>query len=365
MRGNQGKYPHVAKLIKSRIVRGVYDDLLPGEDRLARELSVSPGTVRTALAYLEGQGFVRRERRRGTFVLRQDRVSGGGRGAFIRVFLPTYDWSGFAAPVLNALRETAEAYRLSTFLTDIGRTGTGASPEGGVASREGWQGDVLSAAGEPRCVGSVLVSVRVETGDALALADARTPVMVMDWEMPEPILPSVVGDYKGAGELAARHLIQLGHRGIGWMHLGEVSNPNHALRLVGIRETLARVGLKLTREISRNTGEILPGQLESCFAGPDRLTAVICSNPTRLTATVSAIRKAGLRVPEDVSIVGIGPSRDEITPLHPTMVSLDFGTMGKRAVELLLDEDALDNPRREVIPGRLELGSTSAEAPEA
>jgi len=83
MRGDQGKYPHVARLIRSRILRGVYGDRLPGEDRLAGELRVSPGTVRTALAYLEGQGFIRRERRRGTFVVHPDSAPRERRAAFI------------------------------------------------------------------------------------------------------------------------------------------------------------------------------------------------------------------------------------------------------------------------------------------
>ena len=363
MRGDQGKYPHVARLIKSRIVRGVYVDRLPGEDRLAAELNVSPGTVRTALAYLEGQGFVRRARRQGTFVLHPKRGSAELREAFIRVFVGAYQQSVWAAPVLDVFRETADAHGLTTLVTDLGRSGATDDPREHEAPRDGWQAEVLSRAAEPRSVGSVLLLVPVKTGDALELVDARSPVIVVDWEMPEAILSSVVFDNKGGGALAARHLVQLGHRRIGWVQRGVRINPNEVLRLAAIKETLAQAGLKLAFEIPWETSDAFSKQLKSFLADPHPLTAIICQTVALLTTMVTLVRGTGRRVPEDVSIVGIGAPRDSILPIYPTMVSLGHGMMGKRAVELLLDEDALINPRREVIPCQLELGSTSAQAP--
>ena len=360
MRGDQGKYPHVARLIKSRILRGIYGDRLPGEDRLAAELNVSPGTVRTALAYLEGQGFVRRARRRGTFVVHPDSAAGERTSAFIDLFLPGYEGSIWAAPVLDAVRETANAHGLTTLVTDLGRSGTTANPVEHEAPRDGWQAEVLARAAEPRVVGVVLLGMPVNPGDALAFADARCPVTVLDWEMPEAILSSVVWDHRGAGALAARHLVQLGHQRIAYVHLKARDPKNQSLRLAGIRETPARVGLEVACDISCETREALADQFKSCLAGPHRPTGVICDTVGLLSTVVKWIREAGLRVPEDISIVGIGGGRDTYPSINPTIISLGHRTMGKRAVELLLDEDALDNPRKVVIPCRLESGSTSA-----
>lgn len=360
MRGGQGKYPHIAKLIRSRIVRGVYGDLLPGEDRLARELNVSPGTVRTALAYLEGQGFVLRKRRRGTFVVFPDSAAGERKRAFVDLFLPGYEGAIWAVPVLDAVRETASGHGLTMRTTDLGRAGTTADPLEHEAPRDDWQAEVLARAGEPRVAGSILLGMPVDAGDALAFADARCPMIVLDCEIPEGILSSVVWDHRGAGALAARHLVQLGHQRIAYVHLKARDPKNQSLRLAGIRETSARVGLAVACDISCATREALSDQFKSCLADPHRPTGVICDTVGQLSRVVKWIRESGLRVPEDVSIVGIGGGRDTLPSIDPTVILLGHHTMGKRAVELLLDEDALNNPRREVIPCRLELGSTSA-----
>ncbi len=366
MHEDQGRYPHVVRLIRSRILRGVYPGQLPGEGPLAKELHVSSATLRTALAYLEGQGFIRRKRRRGTFSVPLGDSSGTPDRAVVHVFLLTYARTTWAAPILDALRGAAESHGMVTLVTDIGSPNEEGDADQDVDARKDWHAKVLNHAAKLRSAGSVLLTVPVGTGEALELADARSPVVVLDWELPEPVLSSVVSDNKGGGALAAQHLLQLGHRRIGWLqpetHLRRF---NHLLRLAGVKETLAQSGLELACEISCDTGEALPGRLKSFLAGPHPFTALICDSAALLSAVVSLIRGADRRIPEEVSVVGIGPSRSTADPACPTMVSLGYRMMGQRAVELLLDEEAIARPRREVIPCRLELGGTTAPPPGA
>jgi len=360
MKGDQGKYRHVARLLRGRIVRGVYKGRFPGEDRLAEELNVAPFTVRTALAYLEGQGFVRRERRKGTFA----QLPGGGSGnasvAFVRLFLLGYEEAVWAMTVLDSFREAASNHGLKAVVSDLGQCSSDTAPNGHIQLPGTWKREVLVSAAEPRSVGTVLLTVPVSTADALDLAQANSPIVVLDWEVDEPILSSVVCDNKGAGALAALNLLKLGHRRIGWMQRESPLPLNHSLRLDGVRETLAKSGLSLHCELVRRSDDAFSEQMTKLLRGPSPPTAIICGNAYMVMTLVGLIVQAGLNVPKDISVLGIGGPKNTMKSLLPTMVSVGFPEMGEKAVELLLDEEALTHPRREVVPCRLDEGNTTA-----
>jgi DNA-binding LacI/PurR family transcriptional regulator len=123
-------------------------------------------------------------------------------------------------------------------------------------------------------------------------------------------LPSVMTDDVEGGRIATRHLVALGHRHIAF--IGE--NPDNelgfsssALRLQGYREILADAGIPFRKSYvrhgphQRSVARRLTEQLLAQKVPP---TAVFAASDVQATGVVEAVRAAGRRVPDDLSVVG-------------------------------------------------------------
>ncbi|GAA1030498.1 LacI family DNA-binding transcriptional regulator [Virgisporangium ochraceum] len=160
-------------------------------------------------------------------------------------------------------------------------------------------------------------------------------------------LPCVLPDDERGGRTAATALLSQGHRDriavIGRNQLKE-TDPEVSLaadaRLNGIRAALADVGAKLLRAAS--CPEWLPEHgytaMRSLLRRAVRPTAVVCMNDRLAFGAYQALADAGLIVPDDISVVSFDD--DPIAAwLRPGLstVALPHETMGRRAVDLLLD----------------------------
>ncbi|GHG50075.1 LacI family transcriptional regulator [Sinomonas cellulolyticus] len=118
--------------------------------------------------------------------------------------------------------------------------------------------------------------------------------------------PSVTGDDPLGGYLATRHLIDLGHREIGIV-AGPDEAPTALGRREGYRRALAEGGLQERPEFvypstfSMESGE---AAAEAFLAGSRRPTAVFAVNDNTAIGFTSVIQRAGLRIPQDLSVVG-------------------------------------------------------------
>jgi LacI family transcriptional regulator len=154
----------------------------------------------------------------------------------------------------------------------------------------------------------------------------------------------VATDHRRGGWLAAQHLIDLGHTRIGMISGPKALVPN-AHRREGFLEALAQVGLKLdgrddveAAEMTMATGEEAAHRL---FAGKSRPTAVFCHNDLLALGALRALASRGLRVPQDVAVLG----DDDIPFAEMSMVPLSSMkpqtyAVAQTAAELLLEEMA-------------------------
>jgi DNA-binding LacI/PurR family transcriptional regulator len=156
-----------------------------------------------------------------------------------------------------------------------------------------------------------------------------------------PICNSVVpDDYYGA-TLAVNHLVALGHRRIAYIN-GPENWHNCRARMSGYQNALAEHGLTFEPEwIQGGDWEI-----ESGYAAAERLlqlencpTAIFAGNDLMALGAIYAIQDAGLRVPDDIAIVGYD-NRKFTEAFRPgiTTVNMPVGEMGKVAAELLLKQ---------------------------
>jgi len=166
--------------------------------------------------------------------------------------------------------------------------------------------------------------------------------------------PGVASDAIGAGQLAAEHLLELGHRRMGF--LGPATNV-HATRMRerGFIQALANHGVRVDSAMLRRVPATAGGGIAGMRALLDLdepPTAVFCINDLVAAGALKVCSFEGIRVPEQMSIVGC----DDIelaTLLVPelTTIAIPARELGARAARLLIQ--ALENnPSDHRTPGR-------------
>ncbi|MDR3470314.1 MAG: LacI family DNA-binding transcriptional regulator [Devosia sp.] len=150
------------------------------------------------------------------------------------------------------------------------------------------------------------------------------------------VLPGeVVGGFN-----ATHHLIKHGHRRIGLIN-GEPWMDASAERLVGYRQALATADIPFDADLVLE-GDWLPGSgrehFRTLMSRPARPTAIFCGNDMMALGALQAAAELGLRVPEDISIIGYD---DQVVAGYTqpplTTVLLPNYEMGRKAAELLID----------------------------
>ena len=177
--------------------------------------------------------------------------------------------------------------------------------------------------------------------------------------------PSISLDNRAAAKAMTEHLIELGHRRIGLIK-GPKSSPLTRDRVAGYQDALNQAGIEADPalvchgDFSLKAGD---DGAAAMLALPDRPTALFCENDEMAIGALKRIRQSGLRVPEDISLVGF----DDIPfaaycdpPL--TTISQPAEAFGQRAVEMLiaLIEKKPLAERHVVLPFELTLRQSTA-----
>ncbi|PPL18912.1 LacI family DNA-binding transcriptional regulator [Microterricola pindariensis] len=158
---------------------------------------------------------------------------------------------------------------------------------------------------------------------------------------------SVSVDNVAGGALAVRHLLDLGHQRIAYVG-GSLSLRQFAQRAAGARQAMADAGLdpeEMLTEVSVSGLGIRDGQraVELLLEGtlPE---AIFCGNDMLAFGVYRGLVNAGLRVPEDVALVGyddIDFAKNWVVPL--TSIRQPIDDLGHQAAQLLLDHSSRDS----------------------
>jgi LacI family transcriptional regulator len=151
--------------------------------------------------------------------------------------------------------------------------------------------------------------------------------------------PAVVPAEQQGGYAAAKHLIDSGHRRIGFIN-GEGWIEAASERLKGYCQALAEAGIAYDPALVREGDwQVDSGYAHalSLLTGPDRPTALFCANDLMALGVLDAARELKLAVPRDVSVVGYD-DQDLARYTHPplTTVLLPNYEMGRWAAETLI-----------------------------
>jgi len=169
------------------------------------------------------------------------------------------------------------------------------------------------------------------------------------WGIP---VATVDADNVLGGRLATRYLIELGHRKIG-MVTADPASTSTPERLQGFREEMAAQGIPVDERLVV-AGHYAPLVAEAAAErlltqrGETGVTAVFCAHDTIAEATIRKARQHGLRVPEDLSVVGFDdlPFASKTDP-PLTTVRQPLRDIGAAAASMLLelvDDLAVDDP---------------------
>lgn len=191
-----------------------------------------------------------------------------------------------------------------------------------------------------QCEGVIIVGV--PGGRELREATRGMRVVTVDRETAITDARVVRSDHRRGGELAAHHLIELGHERIAHI-TGPQSLQVSREREQGFREALDQAGLELDESLVVEGDFLETGGYEAIKTLRRRrrdFTAVFCSNDLTAIGAMHGLHEVGLAVPDDVSVIGF----DDIhlaSYVRPalTTVHQDIRELGIRAAEILLGPD--------------------------
>lgn len=204
--------------------------------------------------------------------------------------------------------------------------------------------------------GIIITPIDPRPADLRQLSRRGTPVVLIDHPRGRLEVCAATVDHVLGGQLAAEHLLSLGHRRIAFLS-GRVEPGPVARRREGLRTALTAAGLDPDEAIVDVRVPFHPPPLvdaataavELILATEPRPTAVLCVNDTAAIGVLEGLAAAGVRVPAEMSVVGYDDlqfARRLAPPL--TTVRQPSYQLGQAAAQLLLDEERVDHTHREI-----------------
>jgi len=201
------------------------------------------------------------------------------------------------------------------------------------AGPEGWERRYLSRLGGTLIDGAVLVT------PTLSSPVGAFPVVAVDPHAGPGVMPTVDSDNLAGAMLGVQHLLDLGHRRIGFLG-GRRDLESSALREAGYVQALFDAGiapdpaLMHVAEYRRDAAEAATATM---LALADPPTAVFAANDVSAMGILDAAARLGVRVPDELSVVGFDDIPESASTVPAlTTVRQEIQELGATAVRLLL-----------------------------
>ncbi|CAM2921461.1 LacI family DNA-binding transcriptional regulator [Propionibacterium acidifaciens] len=184
-----------------------------------------------------------------------------------------------------------------------------------------------------RCEAIILIGTMLPVARLRRIRE-ETPLVLVARRVRAAGIDVVRTDDHDGQRLAIEHLIGLGHRSIAYVDGGQ--HPGAATRRRSYRDTMAAHGLgdRVRVVAGGNTEEEGIRATRRLLKGDERPTAIAAFNDRAATGVLTMLIRAGLRVPEDVSVIGFDDARIARTTIVPlTTVRQDTALMARVARE--------------------------------
>ncbi|MDO6657771.1 LacI family DNA-binding transcriptional regulator [Anaerobacillus sp. 1_MG-2023] len=188
--------------------------------------------------------------------------------------------------------------------------------------------------------GVILLTTRLDNNVITDIADKYPVVLTSDF-IAELNVPTVAIDNISSARNAVEHLLQLGHQRVG-MITGPLDIPLSRDRLKGYRQALLERGIGIDGVLIQEGDHHYSSgynQMNKFLALENPPTAIFAANDSMAMGAVKAVKAHGLRVPEDIGVVGFDNIQfSDIFEPSLTTVAQPFMEMGQRSMELLLKQ---------------------------
>lgn len=200
----------------------------------------------------------------------------------------------------------------------------------------------------------------------LKMAAERIPVVIVDWDAPELDGDRVFLDNDRAGSMAARYLLDHGHRDIGVVS-GHSTVSSMRLRVEGFHRELREAGVELDESLFAEgplTVDHGHAAARSLLERRSRPTALFSTNYELTLGTVIAINETGLRIGRDISLLGFDSVElAQVTVPRMTIIEQPTREIAIQAAHLIRrrlgEEYRAGEPRvTRLVPPRLSFGGS-------
>ncbi|GAK55674.1 transcriptional repressor [Candidatus Vecturithrix granuli] len=313
------------------------DQKIPSETELMNQFNVSRNTVRQALAELVNEGFIYKKHGSGSFFSGKtgEEESHSYLIGVITPFISSYIYP----QIIQGIDDVAHERRYNIVL---------GSSKGELAKERNCleqllekniEGLLIEPAGGFHCIQE---SETFNTVRTLSI-----PVVFMDWEIDDPDISYVSLNDREGGFRAASYLAQAGHTRIACVYPDDHIPGIH--RYEGYKKAIETYRLTYDETLVRATTIEKWNQASHIIAltknllelGEQRPSAIFFFNDNAALRAYIAIRAAGLRIPEDISIMGFDDSELATLTDAPltTMIHPKY-QLGKWAAEMLFEDIA-------------------------
>ncbi|MCX7687798.1 MAG: LacI family transcriptional regulator [Fimbriimonadales bacterium] len=354
------RYVQVRQWVERQIALGYWrsGDVLPPERELANQLGVSPLTISRALQALAREGVLMRKRRVGTVVASE--------------LPPTLLQRTFTLMVLGiraGTRQTTDFYygavqrSILSKLSDHAIRTLWLDYQFDQVERELQSGEVI---------GILAIAPAAEHIPLLnGLFERGVPILVVGASAEEWVLPSVDTDNYRAARQGVQHLLELGHRRFVGL-FGALETFNSRDRWRGFRDALREAGVPsesvwtFTVPYADEIGDAFREGLATVLRLPNRPTAVFAGGFYLALSALQTIHQLGLRVPQDVSVLGFDDPPSASLAMPPlTTFRQPLEQLGALAVQRLLElaKGHKPTPLHEYLPLELIVRESTGRAP--
>ena len=342
------RHIYAEKKIRESIRHLDINDKLPGERTFSSELGISYMTTRRAIDSLVAKGLLYKVPKKGTFVA--DTKQSATKTKNLGYFLDSSIKDGLSSPYYSMIFDALEKEAAKNGYSMMYFSNSGKS-------------DFLEIA---KKIDGVIVSCFPRIEPIIQEIKERVAVVCIDNTSMDKSIPSVTLDNFNSVADSITYLSTLGHKRIGFITGLDDSDIGRG-RLAGYLSALKSQHIAEDRDlIYKGDYSFETGRLGADYflSMPRPPTAIMCANDTMAISTLKEVSRRGLRVPEDISIIGFDDivMASQITPALTT-VSVPVEEIAKKAIAILRAamNDGDQQYQHAALPCQLVVRETAAE----
>jgi DNA-binding LacI/PurR family transcriptional regulator len=326
-------YLQIRDILRTEILEKQYKDgeAFFSEAELVARFDVARGTIRQALDSLERDGCIRREKGRGTFVSKPGFAISKSDVITISFIVP-HCRDSYVPTMLLGVEAAARERGAQVLFRHV-------------ESNPDLQSQVLEQARAYGAAGVLLFPVDATYRDPslVKLLSDGFPIVLVDRYVQGMDLSYVITDGYGGMLSAVQHLSSLGHSRIGFI-TWDMNRTGQAGRFLGYQQGLRDIGIEpepdLVCLINKYPSEdIEQAKILEFLSGAARPSAVITLNDYLALQVMRSCRELGLRVPQDLAIIGFD-NIDTVAQLEIplTTIAQPIHEIGAQATRMLLNK---------------------------